>query len=328
MKHYYILTAAAVALLLLAGCGGLVSTPTEQLPSVSPSPIQTSLSLTDSTGACIEINETPHNVVVLSASLVELWLDAGGDIIGATGDAFEGGRFGPPNPDDTYDLSTVQNVGTVKDPSAELILSLSPELVILSPTISGHTAVAAILYDAGIPVYFADADSFDDYLEVLKDFTDLTGRQDLYVSRGDAQKSAVEKMICSLPDGEKSSALVLRAFSSGVKAKADGTVLTNILQDLGVINIASGDGALTENLSLERVVEENPDFIFIVYMGAETEATGQYLKDNLYTDPVWSTLTAVQNNRVYILPQDLFHYKPNGRWEEAYAYLLDILRTE
>lgn len=325
MKHLYIAFVSALVI-LLAGCGNSASTPAGPSPTASPSPVQTRLAVTDSTGISFEVNKNPQSVVVLSASLAELWLEAGGEIAGTTGDTFEDGRFGNTEQGNPYNLSTVKNVGTIKQPSSELILSLSPELVILSPTISGHKAVAAVLEEAGVPVYYADADSFSDYLEVFKDFTDLNGRQDLYESLGDAQKNAIDKMLQSYPDGEKNTALVLRAFSSGVKAKADGTVLTNILQDLGVVNIASGDSALNENLSLETVVEKNPDFIFIVYMGSETDVTNRYLQNNLYSDPVWSTLTAVQNDRVYILPQDLFHYKPNDRWEEAYAYLLEILQ--
>jgi iron complex transport system substrate-binding protein len=324
MKHLYLAIVSAL-IILLAGCGGSASTPAGPSPTASSSPAQVRLSVTDSAGASVEVNKNPQSVVVLSASLAELWLEAGGAIAGTTGDTFEAGRFDNTKQDNSYNLSTAKNVGTIKDPSSELILALSPELVILSPTISGHKAVATVLEEAGVPVYFADADSFSDYLEVFKDFTDLTGRHDLYKSLGDTQKKAIDKMIQSYPDGEKTTALVLRAFSSGVKAKADGIVLTNILQDLGVVNIASGDTALSENLSLETVVEKNPNFIFIVYMGSETDVTNGYLQDNLYSDPVWSALTAVQNSRVYILPQDLFHYKPNDRWEEAYAYLLKIL---
>lgn len=325
MKYLYLAVVSAL-IILLAGCGNSSSTPAGPSPTASPAPAQAHLSVTDSTGASVEVSKNPQNVVVLSASLAELWLEAGGDLAGTTGDTFEDGRFDNPDQWNSYSLSAVQNVGTIKEPSSELILSLSPELVILSPTISGHKAAATVLEEAGISVYFADADSFTDYMEVFKDFTDLTGRQDIYEALGDAQKNAVDKMIGSYPDGEKTTALVLRAFSSGVKAKADGTVLTNILQDLGVVNIASSNVALTENLSLETVVEKNPDFIFIVYMGSETDETSRYLKANLYSDPVWSALTAVQKGHVYLLPQDLFHCKPNERWEEAYAYLLEILQ--
>ena len=50
--------------------------------------------------------------------------------------------------------------------------------------------------------------------------------------------------------------------------------------------------------------------------------------ESLVSDPVWSTLTAVKEGRVYLLPKDLFQYKPNSRWDEAYGYLIELLYGE
>lgn len=320
MKRYYIF--AVAFLLLLSGCSKPPPSVSKIGTIISASPENFTVTLTDSTGAEVTVMTNPKKVVALSASLAQIWLQAGGSIIGTTGDALEEGRL-----DTALIDSDIQNIGTIKDPSAELILSLNPDLVILSPTIAGHKSAAAILQETGIPFYYADADSFNDYLDVYKDFTELTGRSDLYESLGVSQKTAIEQTLAAMPEGENPTVLILRAFSSGVKAKADGTVLTNILDDFGVVNIASDDNAMLESLSLEKVVEDNPDYIFIVYMGDESEETEQYLKENLYNDPVWATLAAVRERRVFIMPQDLFHYKPNDRWAEAYAYLLNILES-
>ena len=55
------------------------------------------------------------------------------------------------------------------------------------------------------------------------------------------------------------------------------------------------------------------------------EAAGQAYMESLLTDPVWQTLTAVKEGRVYQLPKELFQYKPNARWGQAYAYLIELL---
>ena len=36
-------------------------------------------------------------------------------------------------------------------------------------------------------------------------------------------------------------------------------------------------------------------------------------------------LTAIREKRYTILPKELFHFKPNARWDEAYRYLYDLL---
>jgi iron complex transport system substrate-binding protein len=58
-------------------------------------------------------------------------------------------------------------------------------------------------------------------------------------------------------------------------------------------------------------------------MGDERQGTA-YM-ESLVKDPVWQELTAVQAGRVYQLPKELFQFKPNARWDAAYAYLLELL---
>ena len=59
-------------------------------------------------------------------------------------------------------------------------------------------------------------------------------------------------------------------------------------------------------------------------MGKESAAL-EALESGIMANPAWEGLTAVKNDRVEVLPKDLFHYKPNARWGESYAYLAKIL---
>ena len=58
------------------------------------------------------------------------------------------------------------------------------------------------------------------------------------------------------------------------------------------------------------------------------QEAGQAYMESLISDPVWKTLTAVKEGRVYQLPKELFQYKPNARWGEAYGYLMELLYGE
>ena len=49
------------------------------------------------------------------------------------------------------------------------------------------------------------------------------------------------------------------------------------------------------------------------------------LISGIEANPAWNSLTAVKNGRYLVLPKDLFHYKPNAKWGESYAYLARIL---
>ena len=63
-------------------------------------------------------------------SYAETWILAGGEIIGVTDDVIQEGRL---------EISDeISIVGTVKDPSIEEILSLSPDFILLSHDIENH----------------------------------------------------------------------------------------------------------------------------------------------------------------------------------------------
>ena len=83
-----------------------------------------------------------------------------------------------------------------------------------------------------------------------------------------------------------------------------------------------------EELSLEAIIAADPDFIFISVMGGDEEAALEAVDAALGSNPAWQSLTAVQSGHVYVLPKELFHYKPNSRWGESYAYLADLLFGE
>ena len=98
-----------------------------------------------------------------------------------------------------------------------------------------------------------------------------------------------------------------------------------MLKDLGAVNIADGRSSLLEDLSLEKIVAEDPELILVVPMGKVSLAR-QWLQQEFQANAAWSSLTAVQNKHLYLLPKELFHYKPNARWGESYAYLAGLLQ--
>ena len=80
-------------------------------------------------------------------------------------------------------------------------------------------------------------------------------------------------------------------------------------------------------MSLEHVVASDPDVIFVLTMGNESSALA-YLETNVESNPAFSSLTAVKSDNYHVLPKDLFHYKPNERWDESYEYIAKLLYPE
>lgn len=295
--------------LFLAGCSQPAKSPaTDSSPAVT---------LTDCVGRQVLVTPEPKRVVGLSSSMAEIWLLAGGTLSGVTDDAKN---------EREMDVGDATVVGTIKKPSAEAILALEPDLVIYSADISAHLEIEKMLTQSGIPCYGAKVERFEDYLKVLSDLTELTGREDLYQQNGAAIQGEIAGLRARVPEGKAPTVLYLRAYSSGVKVKARDNVACDILEDVGAVNVADGNPAL-EELNIEAIVKADPDFIFAVTMGDE-EAAKEELERTLCANPAWEGLSAVKNGGFHLLPKELYHYKPNARWGEAYEYLLEILWPE
>ncbi len=300
---------------ILAGCSsGEPSGASGPAPTAEAS--LTAVSLTDSNGDTVTVPTGDPKVVCLYGSYADAWLSAGGTLAGVTEDAVK---------ERGLDVGGAQLVGTVKEPNTEAVIALDPDLVILSTDIAAHNDIRDVLENAGLACAFFRVDTFEDYAFLMKQFCSVTGRQDLI-------EDQVEKVSAQISDvvgkaagaGSSPDVLLIRAFSTGMKAKTDDELAGAILKDLGAHNIALDHPSMLEDLSLEEVIRSDPDFIFVTTMGSEEKAL-EYLDSVIAENPAWQELSAVKNGNYVILPKDLFHYKPNSRWGESYEYLAKIL---
>lgn len=316
MRRLFTVLAAAVLLLTACAPGeGDASAPTSSA-GVEQS-AQGTCTFTDSLGNTVELEQPPKRVAALLGSYAETWLLAGGEVVAVTQDAYD--ERGLELPEDTV------NLGANQQPDLEALFAAEPDLVLLTPDLDGQMGLKDSLAAAGIPAAWFKVETFDDYLNMLKICTDLTGRSDLYQKNGLDIQSGIDAAIASVPEGEGPTVLLLRAYSSGVRAKNSDSIAGAMLKDLGAVNIADSNSGPLEDLQMESILAADPEFIFVTTMGASQEAALKSLDELLHSDPAWQTLTAVKEGRVEVLPKDLFHYKPNARWGESYQMLAELM---
>ncbi len=98
-----------------------------------------------------------------------------------------------------------------------------------------------------------------------------------------------------------------------------------MLSSLGCVNISDSETSLLENLSIEYIIEQDPDFIFFVQVGSDAEKVKEKTDAFIAENPAWNELTAVKEGRVFHMDRKLYNLKPNSRWGEAYEGLEKIL---
>lgn len=311
-KKSVIISVVAVALIIaLLGCF-------ETMKPQQENKGEPYLYFADSENEIITLYEKPKRVAVLFSSLCNVWQLAGGETAISVEESVERELC----PSDVLLVSS----GAGKTIDTELLISYEPDLVIYSPDVEAQKQCAELLSKQNINCVALRLDSFKDYLNALKICTAITGETENYNTYG----SSIEKEIESICEQNKElhgkEILFIRSGSSAQSAKAkkaEDNFAAKMLEELGCVNIADSAEILLDTLSIEEIIERDPEYIFVSLMGDEN-ASKEYMNSLLQSD-AWQTLSAVKEQKVYFLPKDLFQYKPCENWAKAYKYLSDIL---
>lgn len=299
----------ALALVLLCGCGAEV-------------PEEAAFSFTDDLGRRVQLPARPERVACLLGSFADVWVLSGGSVAAAPDDAWD---------DFALPMEGAVNLGNTKQMSLELLLSAEPDFVIASTNTRQDLQWLDTLEAAGIPTAYFDVSDFEDYLRMLDLCTDITGRKDLYEQNGTAIQSQIDEAIALAQGhiartGTAPKVLFLRASATSIRAKnSKGNVTGEMLAALGCVNIADTDGSLLESLSMEHILLQDPDLIFFVQSGDDAEGTREHIQRFFAENPLWQTLTAVREGRVYQLDKRVYNLKPNALWGQAYLDLVELI---
>ncbi len=272
-----------------------------------------------SSGTWVSLPENPKRVAILFSSLADIWVTAGGEVDITVGEAIERGFA---NED-----AVLVDGGAGKSIDLEALVAAKPDVIFASADIEAQVDAVNFCLDSKITSAISlKVDSFNDYLNVLEIMTTLTGETDRYDTYGLKVKEKIDTILESV-DASGKKILFVRAASSAKATKAKTAAdhfAAAMLKELGTYNIAESAPVLLDSLSYEEILLQNPEYIFISPMGDENAA-----KEYIYSmlcEPTWQSIDAVKNGNVHFLPKELFQYKPNSRWADAYEYLAEILK--
>lgn len=276
------------------------------------------VSFVDGTGKEVVIHKKPKRVVVLFASYVDIWTRNGGELVGMVEDISRAEIPG---------TEGVERVGKTGSISLEKIISLEPDLVILSSNTSSQSEMIPTLKDNNIQVISIDYTFQEDYYKTVRLFSAINDREDLYRLNAVSVNKDVQEIIEKTPKENPPKIFIMFATSKSLTSRGSNTTVGEMLADLNTINIADAPNDLLDdkNFSMEKIIEEDPDFIFVQTMGSDNEKVIERIKTDAESNPAWASLSAVKNDRYIFLPKDLYTYKANHRYAEAYENLAKIL---
>ena len=327
-KWSRVVACCMMLVLLLAGCNGsdtagndgVVSTEHMKNTELAVGDLEevAKVTFTDDFGREVTVCN-PQRVITLTSSFADIWYLAGGveQMVATTNATWT--YFDLPLRED------IVNLGSSKQLNLEQIIACEPDLILASCGTDRNVELEAAFEEMGLTVAYFSVNSFDDYLRMLKVCTEITGCEENYERYGLAVSEELEEALKRV-DGSKPSVLYIRATGSSCKVKnSKDSVLGEMLYNMDCVNIADSEESLLEQLSMEVILQQDPDYIFVVMQSANPKDAEAILEQTLLSNPAWETLTAVKEGRYYIMEQNLYNLKPNARWGEAYENLARIL---
>lgn len=258
----------------------------------------------DALGRSVAIDAVPEKIVSLAPSNTEILfaLGVGDKVIGV--DEYS---------DYPAEAAAIENkVGGYAGPNVELILSLEPDIVFADDNLQQEAIDS--LESLGVKVVAVSGANYADVSSAIELVAKCVGADTTQLF---ADMKATEDKALAMVDPEKTqSAYFALSFGAyGDWTSATGTFVDDMMNMLGVKNVGAELGEGWMSISLEKLLEADPDVILVSGDEAMLEA--------FKADANYAALTAVKNGKVYAVDPDMSH-RPGPRIVDALLEFAEI----
>ncbi len=292
---------------IISGCGGNGAQKTE---------VKNGISITDDLGRQVIIPDVPQRILPLSASFLEPLHAVNGKII-----ARVAAKTGIPEED-----KALPEVGNVYNVNIEKVIEQQPDLIIAYKGM--QDMLVPELEKSGIPVIVLDMKTYDEVKNTVSVFGKITKNEQKAAELNAEMDKQINGIRAKLPQ-ETKRIVILHSTTQNVTVQLKGSIAGSAASLLGFENVAEGSLPLKNNpdstpYSIETLVAQNPDIIFITSMG-KLETIKNAMAKNIENNSAWQSLPAVQKNKVFYLPQNMFLLSPGINYPQAVLYMAKLV---
>ncbi|MFO7791724.1 MAG: ABC transporter substrate-binding protein [Candidatus Saliniplasma sp.] len=273
------------------------------LPGVSEA--DESITVTDARGETITFEAPPERIISFMPSNSEIlcYIGEGDRVVGV---------------DDFSDYpSEIEDLPTVGDSSSvdyEKITELEPDVVV-TPSFNNHTI--NYLEKIGHTVVATNSNTLEDVysdMRVLGTMCGIEEEADQMANELENDMNEITQNTADLPREDRVDIFYIASVGP-IYTPGNHTFQNTLIQNAGGNNIADQEDGWWM-ISKETIVDEDPEIIIA------TEGLQEQV-ENLIEDEVWQSISAVENDKVYYVNDDIFS-RPAPRVVEAQSTLTDI----
>ncbi|MEM7279853.1 MAG: helical backbone metal receptor, partial [Pseudomonadota bacterium] len=192
-------------------------------------------------------------------------------------------------------VAALPRVGRDLDIEIDKVVALKPDLVLASLTVPGHEKVIANLERAGLPYLAPEPVSLQDVYSDIRQIATALNVSNTAERVVDEMNSVLK----SVEPNERPSILV-QWWPKPVIAPGRLSWTHDLIQLAGGDNPLGEENVKSRPLNDDEVVDLNPDIIVMSWCGVQPE---KYRAEVIYRNPAFADVSAVQNQRVFTVPE-------------------------
>ena len=230
-------------------------------------------------------------------------------------------------PTTSYDLpesvKDAVEIGNPMSPDLEIIKSLNPTVVVSVDTLGSD--YMTLFEQNNIPSQFVSLQSLEGLKEAITTLGqrfEVEEKADELITQIEDKQASIQAEVAEL---EKPQILILFGAPGATMIATAQSYVGNLVEIVGGENVINESAAYTA-LNKEYIATLNPDQI-LVMIHALPEATKAALEQEMATDTMWQSMTAVKEGRVVFLDHNYFGMSADLSVIEGLELLKEIIHT-
>lgn len=268
--------------------------------------VSLSVALVTTTQAKAEDNKVPERIISLAPHVTEMLFSAG------AGDKVVGVVAYSDFPETAL---SIESVGSYNAINIEKIIQLNPDLIIAWRS-GNRTRDIEKLEQLGFNIAYSEPYQLTDIVQEIR----LFGQQLNTQTQADAVAERLENILSKLQQSYQHKTKVTafyQIWNSPLMTINGNQFISQALTLCGAENVFAGLPVLAGEVSVESVIEKNPDTILL---GGEQAVQQGWLTDWQR----WHTLSAVKNSQIHLLNADTFQ-RPTERFIDGIEGLCQLI---
>ncbi len=329
---YGILKFAVIALLIIVASSACLPPESKPSPVISPPPAEEDekaveteaqrealptfpITVVDDIGRQVTISQLPQRIISLAPSNTEILFALGLDqkIVGVTDycDYPEAAKAKP-------------RVAGYSNPNIEKIVSLEPDLIVAESI--HEKMVLPALEKLGLTVFVTSATSLDIILRDIEVIGRITGKQKAateLVNNLKARIDTVASKTAALTSEQRPRVLYV-CWHAPIWTMGSGTFIDDLIWKAGGSNVFAADFKKSRAVSLEAVINKNPQVILVSGMGT----TGELIYSSIVGEERLKSVDAIANHRVYKISNANLIERPGPRIADGLEEIAKYIHPE